>query len=161
VGVSDETEAPGGLALMLVPYSFIDGIDDITGKPYMTVKTHMRRAVQIGNKNTAAERRQFYQLLLKIDWLPSPLRRVVMAELGLSLRDQNRRIKEAEAITLRQLVKEREQAMRAQEQRPQGGIHEAAATEITVQRGMTPDALKQRLRRSKQRARKKMGDTKK
>jgi hypothetical protein len=158
--VIDETEAPGGLALMLVPFSFVDGINDINGKPRITVKTHMRKAVVIGNKNTAAERRQFYQSLLEIGWLPSALRRVVMAELGLSLRDQKRRIKEAETITLRQLVKEREQAMRAQGQRPQGGVHEAAATEITERRGMKPPALKQRLRRLNQRARK-LGDTKK
>jgi hypothetical protein len=158
--VIDETEAPGGLALMLVPFSFVDGINDINGKPRITVKTHMRKAVVIGNKNTAAERRQFYQSLLEIGWLPSALRRVVMAELGLSLRDQKRHIKEAETITLRQLVKEREQAMRAQGQRPQGGVHEAAATEITELRGMKPPALKQRLRRLNQRARK-LGDTKK
>jgi len=152
--VSDETEAPGGLALMLVPYSFIDGIDDITGKPYMTVKTHMRRAVQIGNKNTAAEQEQFYRSLLEIGWLPSALRRVVMEELNLSPRHQNRRIEEARTTTLRFLIEERKQAMRAQGRRPRGGVHEAAVAEIADQQSMTVPALKQRLRRLNQRARK-------
>jgi hypothetical protein len=156
--VIDETEAPGGLALMLVPFSFVDGINDITGEPRITVKTHMRKAVVIGNKNTAAERRQFCQSLLEIGWLPSALRRVVMEELGLSLRDQKRRIKEVETITLRKLVEDRKQAMRAQGLRPRGGVHDAAVEEIA--QGMTSDALKQRLRRLNQRARK-LGDTKK
>jgi hypothetical protein len=108
------------------PFSFVDGINDINGNPRITAKTHMRKAVVIGNKNTAAERRQFYQSLLEIGWLPSALRRVVMAELGLSLRDQKRRIKEAETITLRQLVKGASSHARSRAA-PQGGVHEAAA----------------------------------
>ncbi len=154
-------EKPTGWALRLTPFSVSsNGYDDTTGEPRVTSEIHRRQVVDIGNWSTAAEQRQLYELLLEMEWLPPALRRVIMAELGLSLRDQKRRIKEAETITLRQLVKEREQAMRAQGQRPQGGVHEAAATEITERRGMKPPALKQRLRRLNQHARK-LGDTKK
>jgi hypothetical protein len=145
-------EKPDGWALMLVPFSFIDGCDDITGEPRMTVETHMRQAVVMKNKNTTAEQRQFYQSLLEIGWLPSALRRVVMEELGLSLRQQKRKINEAVTITLRKLVEDRKQAMRAQGLRPRGGVHDAAVEEIA--QGMTSDALKQRLRRLNQRSRK-------
>jgi hypothetical protein len=147
-------EKPDGWALMLVPFSFIDGCDDITGEPRMTVETHMRQAVVMKYKKTTAEQRQFYQSLLEIGWLPSALRRVVMEELGLSPRHQNRRIEEAETITLRHLINERKRAMRAEGQRPRGGVHEAAVAEIADQQGMKVPALKQRLRRLNQRARK-------
>lgn len=145
-------EKPTGWALMLVPFSFIDGCDDITGEPRMTVETHMRQAVVMKNKNTTAEQRKFYQSLLEIGWLPSALRRVVMEELGLSLRQQKRKINEAVTITLRKLVEDRKQAMRAQGLRPRGGVHDPAVEEIA--QGITSDALKQRLQRLKQRARK-------
>ena len=87
-------------------------------------------------------------------WLPPALRRVIMAELNLSPRHQNRRIEEARTTTLRFLIEERKQAMRAQGQRPRGGVHEAAVAEIADQQSMTVPALKQRLRRLNQRARK-------
>lgn len=147
-------EKPDGWALMLVPFSFIDGCDDITGEPRMTVETHMRQAVVMKNTNTTAEQRQLYELLLEMEWLPPALRRVIMAELNLSPRHQNRRIEEARTTTLRFLIEERKQAMRAQGQRPRGGVHEAAVAEIADQQSMTVPALKQRLRRLNQRARK-------
>jgi hypothetical protein len=78
-----------------------------------------------------------------------------MAQLKLSLRDQNRLIEEARTATLRFLIEERKQAMRAQGQR-RGGVHEAAVEEIAKKQGMEPTALKQRLRRLNQRVRKKI-----
>jgi hypothetical protein len=149
-------EKPDGWALMLVPFSFIDGCDDITGEPRMTVETHMRQAVVMKNTNTTAEQRQLYELLLEMEWLPPALRRVIMAQLKLSLRDQNRLIEEARTATLRFLIEERKQAMRAQGQRPRGGVREAALAEIAKKQGMEPTALKQRLRRLNQRVRKKI-----
>jgi hypothetical protein len=146
-------EKPDGWALMLVPFSFIDGCDDITGEPRMTVETHMRQAVVMKNTNTTAEQRQLYELLLEMEWLPPALRRVIMAQLKLSLRDQNRLIEEARTATLRFLIEERKQAMRAEGQR-RGGVHEAAVEEIADQQGMTVAALKQRMRRMNQRAKK-------
>jgi len=146
-------EKPYGWALMLVPFSFIDGCDDITGEPRITVETHMRQAVVMKNTNTTAEQRQLYELLLEMEWLPPALRRVIMAQLKLSLRDQNRLIEEARTATLRFLIEERKQAMRAEGQR-RGGVHEAAVEEIADQQGMTVAALKQRMRRMNQRAKK-------
>jgi hypothetical protein len=145
-----------GWALRLIPYSFtIDGYDE--GKPRTTI--NWGQAINIGNESTTAEQKQLYQLLLKMDWLPPALRRVIMEELGLSLRDQNRRTEEVRTITLRCLIEERKQALRAQGQRPRGGVHEAALEEIAGRQGMTVEALKKRLERLKQRAKKRSTKT--
>jgi hypothetical protein len=148
-------EKPTGWALRLIPFSVSsNGYDDTTGEPRVTSEIHRRQVVDIGNCSTAAEQRQLYELLLEMEWLPPALRRVIMAELNLSPRHQNRRIEEARTTTLRFLIEERKQAMRAQGQRPRGGVHEAAVAEIADQQSMTVPALKQRLRRLNQRARK-------
>jgi hypothetical protein len=153
VGVS--AEKPTGWALRLIPFSVSsNGYDDTTGEPRVTSEIHRRQVVDIGNWSTAAEQRQLYELLLEMEWLPPALRRVIMAELNLSPRHQNRRIEEARTTTLRFLIEERKQAMRAQGRRPRGGVHEAAVAEIADQQSMTVPALKQRLRRLNQRARK-------
>lgn len=148
-------EKPTGWALRLIPFSVSsNGYDDTTGEPRVTSEIHRRQVVDIGNWSTAAEQRQLYELLLEMEWLPPALRRVIMAELNLSPRHQNRRIEEARTTTLRFLIEERKQAMRAQGQRPRGGVHEAAVAEIADQQSMTVPALKQRLRRLNQRVRK-------
>ena len=144
---------------MLVPFSVIDGTDEATGKPRLTAELHLRWAVEMRH-TTTAERRTFYRSLLKISWLPPALRRAVMAELGLSLRRQKRDFEEARTLALRHMIEERKQAMRAQRQRPRGGIHEAAVEEIAHRLGMAVVALKKRLQRYK-RAPEKLGDSKK
>jgi len=135
---------------MLVPLSFIDGTDEATSKPLITTELHLRRAVVMSDAN-AAERRTFYQSLLEISWLPSALRRAVMAELGLSLRKQKRAFEEGGTITMHHIIEERKQVMRAQRLRPRGGIHDAVVAEIADQQGMTVAALKKRLQRYKRR----------
>ena len=116
-------EKPTGWALRLIPFSVSsNGYDDTTGEPRVTSEIHRRQVVDIGNWSTAAEQRQLYKLLLEMEWLPPALRRVIMAELNLSPRHQNRRIEEARTTTLRFLIEERKQAMRAQGQRPRGGV---------------------------------------
>jgi hypothetical protein len=147
-------EKPTGWALRLIPFSVSsNGYDDTTGEPRVRSEIHRRQVVDIGNWSTAAEQRQLYELLLEMEWLPPALRRVIMAQLKLSLRDQNRLIEEARTATLRFLIEERKQAMRAEGQR-RGGVHEAAVEEIADQQGMTVAALKQRMRRMNQRAKK-------
>ncbi len=142
----------GGWAVMLVPFSFIDGRDDMTGKPRITAEIHWRRAVAMSNDGiTAAGRRNFYRLLLEIAWLPPALRRAVMAELGLSLHKQKRDFDDGGTIAMRHMIKERKKAMRAQGLRPRGGIHEAAVAEVARRQGMTEIALKKRLQRHNRR----------
>jgi ribosome-associated translation inhibitor RaiA len=137
-------------AVMLVPFSLIRRTDEVTGECRITGEVHMRRAVEVLYAN-AAERTTFYQSLLEISWLPPALRRAVMAKLGLSLRKQKRDIEYARTVTMRHMIEERKQAMRAQRLRPRGGIHEAAVEEIAAALGMTVPTLKKRLQRLKQR----------
>ena len=57
-------------AVMLVPFSFIDGTDEATGKPRTTAELHLRRAVEMRGAN-AAERGTFYRSLLKMSLAPA------------------------------------------------------------------------------------------
>jgi hypothetical protein len=125
----------------------------ITGPLSSTSKTHWRQAVEIGNESTAAERRQFYEVLLKNDWLPPALRSAAMKELGLSLREEKRKIDEILTNGLRYMIETREQAMNAQGLRPRGGVPDAAVAEIAKQFGIKVDTLKKRLQRLNKRAR--------
>ena len=61
--VSDDGNVQGWV-VMLVPFSFIDGKDEATGKPLITAEPHLRRTVVMSDAH-AAERRTFYQSLLK------------------------------------------------------------------------------------------------
>lgn len=147
--MSDDRNVQGWV-VMLVPLSFIDGTDEATGKPLTTAELHLRRAVAMNDAN-AAERTTFYQSLLKLLWLPPALRRVIMLELGLSLRKQRRDFEEGVTITMLHMIEERKQAMCAQQQRPRGGRHEAAIEETAHRQGMTVAALKKRVQRYKRR----------
>lgn len=96
----------------------------------------------------------FYEALLAIPWLPPKVRGVVMGELGRSLRKEKRDIEYARTVTLRVLINERKKRLREKGQVPRGGVHEKAVEEIAAAQGMTVSALKKRLQRYKQRARK-------
>jgi hypothetical protein len=139
--VNDDEKAVDG-ALLLVPISFIT--DDTTGK--LTAKPHMRQAVEISDA-----RATFYRTLLNRRWLSPALRRAVMKELGLSLRQHNRDFEDGGTVMMLHLIEERKAAIRARGLRPRGGIHEAAVGEIARQQGMTANTLKQRLKRYRQR----------
>ena len=96
-------------------------------------------------------RRSFYEALLKIQWLPSAIQRPVMQLLGQSLRKHKRSFEDGRTVALEFLVKERKAQMRANGERPQGGIHDAAVAQVATSRGMSPEALKQRITRRKKR----------
>jgi hypothetical protein len=92
-------------------------------------------------------RREFYRALLKVEWLPSTIRRAVMRELGQSLQKYKSSIEDARTATLEFLVKKRKAQMRADGKRPRAGIHDSAVAEIAAEQGMTAEALKQRITR--------------
>ena len=92
-------------------------------------------------------RRSFYEALLKIQWLPSAIRAAVMKVLDQSLQKHKRSIEDARTVTLEFLVKECKAQMRANGERPQGGIHDAAVAQVATSQGMSPEALKQRITR--------------
>ena len=103
--------------------------------------------------NEGELRRSFYQVLLKIEWLPSKIRSEVMSELGLSLQKQKSDVEEARTITLKFLVDECKARMRKNREQPRGGIHEAAVAEIAARQNMKAEALKQRITRLRRRSR--------
>jgi hypothetical protein len=121
----------------------------------MLVRLGERREMRLmGNGSTAAEQRQFYRLLLEMDWVPPKLRSVVLKEaLCLTLREEKRRDNESATMALRYLIKDREQAMKAQGLRPRGGVHDAAVEEIADEHGIEVPALKKRLQRLNRRGR--------
>jgi hypothetical protein len=59
---------------------------------------------------------------------------------------------DARTVALEFLVKECKAQMRANGERPQGGIHDAAVAQVATSQGMSPEALKQRITRRKRRA---------
>jgi hypothetical protein len=92
-------------------------------------------------------RRSFYQALLAIEWLPSPIQSAVMSELGLSLQKRKSAVEKARTTTLKFLVDEVKGRMRRDSMRPRGGIHDAAVAEVAAGQNMTPDALRKRITR--------------
>jgi len=96
-------------------------------------------------------RRSFYEALLKIQWLPSAIQSAVMKVLGQPLQKHKRSIEDARTVALEFLVKEWKAQMRANGERPQGGIHDAAVDQVATSQGMSPEALKQRITRRKRR----------
>jgi hypothetical protein len=99
------------------------------------------------------DRKLFLQSLLEIAWLPSSVRGAVMTELGLSLRKQNRKTEEVVTTTLRVLITEREQFLRANGKPPRGDIHQAAVADVAKAQSMTVEALEQRIKRQRRRQR--------
>jgi hypothetical protein len=97
-------------------------------------------------------RRSFYEALLKIQWLPSAIQGAVRKVLGQSLQKHKRSIEDARTVALEFLVKECKAQMRANGERPQGGIHDAAVAQVATSQGMSPEALKQRITRRKRHA---------
>ena len=96
-------------------------------------------------------RRSFYEALLKIQWLPSAIQGAIMKVLGQSLQKHKRSIEDGRTVALEFLVKECKTQMRANGERPQGGIHDAAVVQVATSQGMSPEALKQRITRRKKR----------
>src|SRR3954451_23969327 len=92
-----------------------------------------------------------YEALLKIQWLPSAIQGAVMKVLGQSLQNKNRPTEDPRTVPLEFLVKECKAQMRANGERPQGGIHDAAVAQVATRQGMSPEALKQRITRRKRR----------
>jgi hypothetical protein len=60
-------------------------------------------------------------------------------------------LRKPRATTLEFLVKQCKAQMRANGERPQGGIHEAAVAQVATSQGVSPEALKHRITRRKKR----------
>jgi hypothetical protein len=112
-----------------------------------SVTTEPRRPILMGDPATAAVRKLFLEALLDVQWLPSTVRRAVMAELGRSLQEQNAGIERAEAATLRVMINEEEARMRANGERPRGGVGTAAIAVVAASQGLKVETLLKKLYR--------------
>lgn len=117
------------------------------GKPKPPRDNGQRKAHFAQYIDDESLRRLFYQALLAIEWLPSPIQSAVMSELGLSLQKRKNAVEEARTTTLKFLVNEVKGRMRRDSKRPRGGIHDAAVAEVAARQNTTPDALKKRITR--------------
>jgi hypothetical protein len=95
------------------------------------------------------QRKDFYEALLKIGWLAPKVRNAVMRELGRSQRVENMRRERGRTLAIRARINERKNLMKKNNERPRGGVYEAALAEEAEELGMTVAALKGRLRKKR------------
>jgi hypothetical protein len=81
--------------------------------------------------------------------LAPKVRDAVMRELGLSPREVKVILERGRTLAIRENINERKTWMRENNERPRGGVHEAAIAEETKELGMTPAVLKGRLRKKR------------
>jgi hypothetical protein len=103
--------------------------------------------VVVSDRASAAERARVYKALLEIKWLSSEVRSAVLMELGGSVRQQRKDYKKGQAFVLKKLVDEEKARMRANRERPHGGVHDAAVVTVAEAQGMTVANLKKTISR--------------
>jgi hypothetical protein len=131
--------------------AIIDARQSGRPKPVMDIRTKKYIVRLIDDNDANGLRRTFYEALLRVEWLPPTVRRAVMQELGHSLQKHKASVEDARTVTLEVLVKECKAQMRANGERPHGGSHNAAVEKLATSRGMSPEALKQRITRRRKR----------
>ena len=72
-----------------------------------------------------------------------------MRELGLSKRVEKTRYEHKRTLAICERINERKNVMRKNNERPRGGVHEAAIEQVAREHGMTGAALKGRLRKKR------------
>jgi hypothetical protein len=95
------------------------------------------------------ELRELYEALLKVRGLAPKVHNAIMRELGLSQRVENMRYEHGRTLAIRARINERKIRMRKNNERPRGGVHEAALAEEAEELGITVAALKGRLRKKR------------
>jgi len=90
-----------------------------------------------------------YEALLKVRGLAPKVYNAVMRELGRSPRVEKMRYEHGRTRLIRARINERKIRMRKNNERPRGGVHEAALAEEAEELGMTVAALKGRLRKKR------------
>jgi hypothetical protein len=144
--MSTETVEFQSLALMLREVTF-EG--DLNGA-YTVTADRIKSMLHMYNADKKQIER-LYNELLKQPWLSPRMRRAIIAELYGSLRAYNRGIEHAKTTTWRYLINERKAELRKKRGRPREGIHEQAIAQIANTQGISAEALKKRLQRSRQR----------
>jgi hypothetical protein len=108
----------------------------------------------MGRGNSKAERKNFYESLLRISWLAPEVRRAVFKALGRSVRAYKAELSYGWAMAARHLIaEEKARLKKLGKKRPSEGLSlsDEAWLNVADRQGMTVEALKQRLYRSKPR----------
>jgi len=93
------------------------------------------------------QRKDFYEAVLKIDWLAPKVRNAVMRELGCSQRAVDVVRERGRTLAIRARINERKEALKKKGRR--GSLYEAALAEEAKELGLTVAALKGRLRKKR------------
>jgi len=101
------------------------------------------------NEADEAKRKRFLEVLLEVRWLPPKVRRAIMRELGRSQRAENTAVERGRTLALCAIINQRKILMKKKNERPRGGIHDAAVAEVAKEHGLTVAALKGRLRKKR------------
>ena len=112
------------------------------------------RTVLVTNHDSEAERKAFYESILKLSWLPPEVRRAIFKALDRDYRAYKAEIKDAVAVTLRFMIAEEEGRLREDRKRPRNrrdlrevsrAFRDTAEANVADRIGITQDALKKRL----------------
>jgi hypothetical protein len=93
--------------------------------------------------------RDLYRALLKVRGLAPKVRNAIMRQLGRSQRVENMHYEHSRTRAIRARIDERKILMRKNNERPRGGVHEAALAQEAEELGITVAALKGRLRKKR------------
>ena len=93
--------------------------------------------------------RDLYKALLKVRGLAPKIYNAIMRELGRSQRVEKMHYEHRRTLAIRARINERKILMRKNNERPRGGVHEAALAEEAKKEGITVSALKGRLRKKR------------
>jgi hypothetical protein len=118
-----------------------------TKPPDWLAASIVRLRLLIG-KDEDEQKRRFYEALLRIDWLPSRVRGVILRELGSSLRQQQQGYAKGCALIRRHQIEEAKTRLRESGERRRGGLHNPAVDEVANRLGIESESLKRQLRRT-------------
>jgi hypothetical protein len=153
----DKAIAPDGDPKKLPPWEWcvallpfrIQYVGTGTTYHYSDFALETGQPVPMTNDGSETHRKEFYEAMLEIDWLAPKIRNAVMRELGRSQRAEDADYERGRNLVFRVLINERKDLMRKNNERPRGGVHEAAIEQVAREHGMTGAALKGRLRKKR------------
>jgi hypothetical protein len=109
--------------------------------------------IWLGDSRSKRKQRSVYKALLQCRWLAPKVRNAIVAELGLSVRQEQRRVAQLQADLLRAEIDEQKWRMRKNGEQHREGIHDAAMERVANRRGTTVSALVKQLQRATRNAR--------
>jgi hypothetical protein len=137
---------PWELALALVPYRI--GTKSVAAGGGDLVKVELGRPVPIAiDVADAAEQKRVYEALLQLRWITPTIERAVLDALGRSKRDENQKYELGRTLVWRHMVDAAVARMRANGERPVGGLRTSAIQEVAENAGIESKTLQQRFDR--------------